>query len=413
MRSSVPSLPLRASQVLGGGLALAGLATALGGFFEESSVGVGFALAFYGLAVGTVPLWGPVIYDWLRARDLSDDRSLLAEGLADMLDMGIPLVEALEHYAAASRAHLGTAFAPLTRVLPWLVLRLRQGSTLAQALQESGAFPQHWWRLLGAAEATGNLPQTLRHLAALEQRVAGVAWASRVPSMVGLLVLTLLCGMAGFVAVFILPTFMQLFAGLGLPLPWASRLLAWTGRNYPFPLALLTLGALLLLARPVRPALGAALGRLPGAWGVVRLEQQAAAASTLASATRLDMPLPEALAVAASSVSHPLYRQALLAASRDPAPDLAACLARRPDLFDAPLRFLAGQGERFGELPEALDRASVYLGEEAARAGTRASALLRGGIVVVLGLLCGLFVLGVMLPYFQVAAEIQGGLLLP
>lgn len=89
-------------------------------------------------------------------------RRVFYEGLAAMLDAGIPVRTALSQAAAGASGSFGEA-------LRHLSAEVGRGRPLGEAMGERpGAFPRFHVEIVGAAEASGNLDRSLRNLAAAE-----------------------------------------------------------------------------------------------------------------------------------------------------------------------------------------------------------------------------------------------------
>ncbi|MGR9101223.1 MAG: type II secretion system F family protein [Gammaproteobacteria bacterium] len=117
-------------------------------------------LGFLGLgrAVYALQLVLPPIRSWLKRRWLSD----FVETLGLLLESGIPAVSALTVAA-------GAVDNPLFRKKILLAeSELSQGRSLAEALNRTGAFERRIVDLVKTAEASGTLPKSLRHFAAIE-----------------------------------------------------------------------------------------------------------------------------------------------------------------------------------------------------------------------------------------------------
>lgn len=384
------------------GLTLMGLAITQDVLLERSS-GPLFPLGFWSCLAALVL---PLAYDWLRGRTEAEDRALMARDLADMLDLGAPLDEALDALGADLASRNGTKFSRPLMALPFLADRLRAGTALSVALTESRCYPPHWIQLVGLGERLETLPRVLRGLAQAEpQRPAGFQWTMLYLA----LVVFMISGVGHFLTTYIQPTFRMLLEGMASPVP-----LDLPRRSF-FALAELVvfgLGILFLIpaTRRILVQLGAtALGLRP----VLRLRQQAESAATLGAALELGLSEAEAFDLAARTAELPEYQRAFLRSARGAGGSMAAELAREPRLFAPPLLWLARQGERFGNLPEALLAASESLRDEAENLATRALRLGETVAVATVGLVVFLMILATMLPIAQILRTLLEEVYLP
>ena len=385
-----------------GGLLLQGVGAALAFSGDPEQVALAALGALVARLGGLVALFGfllPLLYDWIRARTSADDRALFGEALADLLEMGIPADEAVARLGQDMRGNAAsslsrTAFAALA-----VAEAMRQGTTLSEAVRGTRAFPDPWADLLRVGEALERLPEALRALARVESR------QGYVPAEVlvrGFVFLPIAGGILLFLATYILPTFTALFEGMQLELPLATRILIGGRHLVPIPVLLLVplagLLAFSLLFRPAREYLLALASRL--ATGT--LQAQATVCSALAAGVRLGLDLPEALGAARSSVPDPQYRKALQAT---PGQTLADVMDAHPRLFQPQVRWLARQGERYGNLAEGLEACGVYLDEVAEQVRSRRRVLVEVALTGAMGLLLLLMMAGTLLPITRITVE--------
>lgn len=353
--------------------------------------------------LGALMAWAglllPLAYDWIRSRTGADDRYLLAEGLADLLEMGLPLDEAMARLGDEMRRNLATSRSRTAYAAVEVARGLGQGAVLSQAVAATGAFPPSWPGLLSAAEALERLPEALRALARLEGRQGLLPGEALVR---GAVFLPLAGGLLLFLGVYVLPTFRSLFEGMGWDLPLATRMLV-SARYLVAPLlaALMPMAVLvatLCLVRAFRNPLWALADRL----ATGSRQAQATVLAALAAACRLEMGAPEALRVARSATCDPRFSRAL---RERPGDTVADVLEAHPGLFPAQVRWMARQGERDGNLAEALAACGQYLEEEGEQVRARRRLLLEVGLTCAMGVILLVMLTGIMMPITQIAVE--------
>lgn len=405
MRRPPPRFPLLgvSARFVVGGLALMAVAVVEVLSTRDRSSGPWFSLGFWAVIGG---LLLPLAYDWIRGRTEGEDRALMARDLADMLDLGAPLDEALDALGADLGSRKGTQYSRPLMALPFLADQLRAGTAFSEALARSRWYPPHWVQLVAVGERLENLPRVLRGLAQAEpQRPAGFQWTLL---YLGVVIFTVAV-VGHFLTTYILPTFRALMAGLHIPAALDLPHRAFFGM---LELGVVGAGVLLLIpaTRRLLVQVGAtAVGFRP----VLRLRQQAESASTLAAALELGLSEAEAFDLAARTAELPEYRRVFARAARGAGATLAAELAREPRLFAPPLVWLARQGERFGNLPEALLAGADALRDEADGRATRALRLAEVVAVACVGLLVFLLVLATMLPLAQLLGTLLEEVYLP
>lgn len=355
-------------------------------------------------------------YNWLRGRNDAQDQRLILGQLADLLKMGHPLPEALEALSRHQAANWRSRWSGGRRALLSLSNECNRGDGLGAAMKRDPYFPLHTASLIEIAEERGMLIPVLENLQlGRSDRPWVTTWFWI--RLVCLWLLALPTGM--FLCTYILPTFVALFEGMSTRLPGTTQYILMFGHWLRSPLGILvnlllplSLLAVIVLchfqadfARRVRDLLCA----LPPFRQVIPLQDQASVAILLAGALRLGLEEQQALEVASMGADHPAYRQALSVKSGS----IADILAAHPHLFGAPLRWLARQGERHGNLEQALGSAGVYLTEKADQAKQRWSVWLEWMITMLLALVVSLLVVGTYLPIIQVTMNLMETSVMP
>ncbi|MBN9414060.1 hypothetical protein ABS71_09510 [bacterium SCN 62-11] len=361
-------------------------------------------------------LFAAFFYNWIRGRNEAQDQQLLMAQLCDALAMGIPLPEALEALARHQATTWRSRWSNACRAVHALASECRRGDGLGRAMQRMDYFPAHWGALLEVAEARGALLEVLE---TLQLEKSGRAWFTTW-FWVRLFSLWLLAlPMAFFLCTYILPTFVALFEGMNLRLPMATQSLIQTVQWLRSPLgsairAVVTLGLLgafilshfnARIARMVRDS----LSYLPPFRFVLPLQDQASIAAVLAASLRLGFDQEQALELAALSAATPAFRRAL----KPGAGSIPKALEAHPRLFGAPLRWLARQGDRHGNLEQALASAADYLAERADETKLRCSIWLDWAITVLFGMVVTSLVLGLYLPILQVTMNLLETTVMP
>ena len=333
-----------------------------------------------------------------------------AHELLTLLRAGLSLVSALEAIAEKER-HLATR-----AVVEALLLRLRRGGRLSEAMAESAAgFPQILVAGVRASERTGNLDEALQRYADYARRMDEVrkklVAAMIYPSLllaVGLLVSAFLIG-------YVVPKFASVYRETGGEMPWASAMLLELGRAlgaHPAEaagaaLALVAAAAALLSQPSARVAIARRVRSLPGVGPQIRVYEISRLYRTLAMLLRGGTPIVPALGLAATMLSGAL-RASLAAASREIAQGAPISRALDGHGLTTPvgLRML-GVGEKGGGMADMLERIADYHDEETARWVDWASRLFEPVMMALLGVLIGGIVVLLYMPIFDLAGAVQ------
>ncbi|MBX3170897.1 MAG: type II secretion system F family protein [Candidatus Eremiobacteraeota bacterium] len=355
-------------------------------------------------------------YNWLRGRNDAQDQQLILGQLADLLKMGLSLPDALEALSRHQGTNWRSRWSQGRRAFLSLSNECNRGDGLGAAMRRDAYFPPHMASLLEIAEERGLLIEVLENLKlGRSDRPWFTTWF-----WIRLFCLWLLAlPMAVFLCTYIMPTFVVLFEGMSLRLPAVTQFALIVMRWLRSPLGVLLnlLLPLILIATVVACHFHTRFARrvrdilclLPPFRQVLPLQDQASVAILLAGGLRLGLDEQQTLEVASMGADHPAYRRAL---SVRPG-SIADILNAHPGLFGAPLRWLARQGERHGNLEQALSSAAVYLTERADQAKLRWSIWLEWMMTMAFALVVSLMVVGTYLPIIQATMNLMETSVMP
>ncbi len=327
--------------------------------------------------------------------------AMLTRQLSSLLRAGLPLVEALAAVASEGSARE-------SRVLGAMRARLVEGQSLASALAaEPRYFPPMYTAAVAAGERSGKLERVLdrlaTHLEARESLGRDVGMALLYPVLLVVVALAVVGGLVTYVV----PRVVEVFTRLDAALPLATRILIGTSdflRQHGIWL-LLALGVSAFIAyrlvqqeRYRRPAQRFLL-HTPLIGMLLRAQETAHVARTLAMLLASAVPLVEALRATSKVVTTVVFRDALLTAARQVSEgqSLHRALAQSGLLPPVTLRLIAS-GERSGELAALLDQAAGIHERQLAGALGVISGVLQPALIIVVGALVLFIVLAIMLP---------------
>ncbi len=279
---------------------------------------------------------------------------------ANLLKAGMPLTTALN-----SMTYLGSKGIP-----PEVAKLLRQDVTEGRSLSDAMAkqpviFSNMYVNMVRAGEQSGSLQEVLRRLAEHFERFAEVR--SKVQSALIYPVIVMLVGLAMVVVfiVFILPTFLSLFAGMKAELPASTQLLIGISNFLRNPLYLLTMAIVAVAVAIVfirfrtsevgRRVLDRWKLKLPLFGNVMRLYLFGQFARTLGTLMQNGVSVLTALKITEQVLPNVVLKEAI-AKTREAVTDgktLAQPLARS-QVFPQLMIDLIRIGEETGDVPGAL-----------------------------------------------------------
>ena len=283
---------------------------------------------------------------------------------------------------------------------------VREGSSLSGALAARGAeFPEYYWRLIQAGEASGSLGEVLDDLSQFLER------SSEVRTQVGSALLypaVLLVAAAGAITVILtvlLPTVVPLFKDAGAQLPATIQFMvdaqSFIARNWVLVLAalagLLTASILAVRNSSIRLTMHRFFLRIPIVGGLIGNRETARFARTLATMSRSGVPMLEAVRISGSVMQNQAFAAAVANAgqSLQEGGNLSVPLLKSGLFSELSMR-LVTVGEQTGQLEPMLMRVAQVYEATLSRQLARFMSLLTPMLTLLIGGLVGGLILSVM-----------------
>jgi general secretion pathway protein F len=338
------------------------------------------------------------------------DMALTTRQLATLIGAGIPLVEAL----GALTEQVETA--RLKGVIGAVRDRVNEGSSLADALAETGAFTDLFVSMVRAGEAGGALEQVLDRLAdyvegqvRLQNKVLSIILYPLV--MLGFA----LCVIAAVVTV-VLPQITQLLESLNQPLPLFTRFMIGLSdfvRAWWWALVIGAVAGFLAFRTAIRTERGKVrwdlirlrtpyLGRLTRLLAISRFSR------TLATLLAGGIPIVRSLEISKFVANNAIIGQAIERASESltEGSSLAAPL-RASGEFPPMVTHMVDVGERSGELEPMLGKIADTYDEQVENTVTRLTALLEPVLILLMVVIVLVIIMSVLSPMLELTGSIQ------
>lgn len=338
---------------------------------------------------------------WFQKKITAYDLALLTRQLSVLVAAGIPLEEAVRAVGKQSeKAHV-------QNLLMSVRSKVLEGYSLANALQQSGRFPDLYIATIAAGERSGHLDLILEQLAdytenrfAMQKKIQG---AMIYPIILMLMSFAIVMGLMTYVVPDIVKTFDQSKDAL----PWITVALMKASDfiriAWPFLLVASVVGVLLMV-RFLRTTAGHyAFDRLtlklPLFAKLSRGINAARFASTLSILTQSGVPLVDALRIGAAVSNNWVIRDAVnLAAEKVTEGGNLATQLERSGYFPPMMVQMIKSGEASGELDRMLSRASDMQDREVTTLISTLLALLEPLMLVLMASIVLVIVIAVMLP---------------
>ena len=340
------------------------------------------------------------------------EQTLLIQRLASLLSAGIPLLEALRMMRRQARRR------DLARVLETVADEVENGRPLAASLDRfRGVFGELVVNIIAIGERSGTLDACLARLAselrkkqAFRRKMTG---AAVYPAFI---VVTTL-GIALLLVTYVFPKILPMFQSLDFELPWTTRaLMALSGFllcRWPwllFGLAIVGAAAAWALRQPRGRAWAdrAALA-VPVLGGLIRRGAVSSVCRITGLLLRSGVAVNEAHRIAARTIGHSGYRQALadMAAKLDLGETLHAQIERQPKLFPPEVAELVAVGERTGNLCESLENLARLYEEEFDDLTRDLSTIFEPVLLAAMGVVVGFVAISIITPIYALTQHLN------
>jgi type IV pilus assembly protein PilC len=219
-----------------------------------------------------------------------------------------------------------------------------------------------------------------------------------------------------FLLTFVMPTFLSMFEGSGVPLPAPTRLLLAISnsfRNFWYVYALVILGAVYLFKRYTSTAEGRRVVdryklRLPLYKGLTRKVISARFCRTLSTLLASGIPLLQAMENVAGAVGNTVVAESIIESKEDVRKGVALSVPiRRTGHFPPMVDNMIKIGEESGTLDDILDKTANFFDEEVETEVQRLLTFMEPMMIVVMGVIVGFIVISMMMPMFDMLKTVQ------
>jgi general secretion pathway protein F len=338
------------------------------------------------------------------------DLSLFSEELAELLDAGLSVVEAVDTLAHQQGNN------DISKVYRELERSLRQGFPFSSALEKMPHhFPALYVGLIRAAEKTSDLHGALQRYLEYSGRLDSLRNKIVSALIYPAILLTVGGGVIVFLLTFVVPRFSAVYRGAGRELPFLSAmLLQWGAFASTYAHELLALAAVVLTGLAVvyvrakrQGTLERLAGLIPGAKQRIHLFRLSRLYLTVGTLLNGGMPLVQALTLSRGVVggAHRLQLDATVEALRRGAA-ISASLEQHQLTTVVSSRLLRA-GEGTGRMGDLFIRAGRYHDNELGRWVERFSKSFEPILMSVIGVVIGGIVILLYMPIFDLAGSFK------
>ena len=294
---------------------------------------------------------------------------------------------------------------------------VQKGFTFSEALEKHPeVFPSLMIHMVAAGEVSGSLDNVMIRMAdhyEKEHKINSKIKSAMVYPIILSVVATLV---VIFLLTVVMPTFLGMFEGSGVPLPLPTVILLAISnflRNFWY----LFFGAIAAVVYLIRRALMTTEGRevfdrwklrLPVIKGLTRKIVSARFTRTLSTLLASGIPLMQALESVAGAVDNAVVAQGIMGAREDVRKGVALSVPiKRTGHFPPMVDNMVRIGEESGTLDEILEKTANFFDDEVEQEIQRMLTFIEPMLIVVMGVIVGFIVISMVLPMFDVLQTVQ------
>jgi type IV pilus assembly protein PilC len=339
------------------------------------------------------------------------DLVVFTRTFSTMVDAGLPLIQCLDILAQQTE---NKAFAKTVKVVKTDV---EAGSTFANALRKHPkVFDKLFCNMVEAGEAGGILDTIMQRLAVYMEKSMALRRKVKGAMIYPAAVITIAVSVVSFLMVYVIPTFAEIFLGLGTTLPMPTQIVIniskWMQANFLTLLAgVIVLGVLLRYFYKTefgRRFLDRMLLRAPVFGPLFRKIAVARFTRTLGTLISSGVPILDGLEITARTAGNKIVEEAVMKTrtSISEGRTISEPLSET-DVFPPMVVQMISVGEQTGALDQMLGKIADFYDDEVDQAVSNMTQLIEPAMIAILGVLIGGIVIAMYLPMFKLIGELN------
>jgi type IV pilus assembly protein PilC len=327
-----------------------------------------------------------------------------------MIDAGLPLVQCLDILGSQEEDKNFAAVIAATRT------DVESGASLADAMKKHPkTFDALFTNMIAAGEAGGILDTILKRLATYIEKAVKLAGQVKSAMIYPVAVIVIAGAVVGVILWKVIPTFAQLFSGLGADLPLPTRVVISLSNNLVnyFPFIFVGGGA---AAYGFKTYYATANGRrvidklslsMPVLGNIMRKIAVARFCRTLSTLISSGVPILDGLEITAKTSGNAIVEDAIMVTRKsiERGETIAAPL-KDTKVFPSMVTQMIGVGEATGALDTMLAKIADFYEEEVDTAVAGLLTLLEPIMIAVLGVVVGGIVIAMYMPIFDLISKL-------
>jgi type IV pilus assembly protein PilC len=347
-----------------------------------------------------------------RAKKIpSKNLAIFTRQFSVMIDAGLPLVHCLD-ILGRQEAHQGFA-----KVILATRSEVESGASLADAMRRHPkAFDTLYVNMVAAGEAGGILDTILKRLAVYIEKNVKLQGQVKSAMIYPVAVMTIAALVVAVILWKVIPTFAELFAGLGAELPLPTRVVIWASKSFITALPFMVVGIIgsIFGLRAFYATYGGRrtvdnfMLRLPILGLILRKIAVARFCRTLSTLMASGVPILDGLEITARTAGNSVVEDAIMFTRQSiEGGETVSAPLEKTKVFPPMVTQMINVGETTGALDAMLSKIADFYEEEVDTAVAGLMTLLEPVMIAILGVIVGGIVISMYMPIFKLIEKLS------
>jgi type IV pilus assembly protein PilC len=327
-----------------------------------------------------------------------------------MIDAGLPLVQCLDILGTQEEDKNFAAVILDTRT------SVESGASLADAMKRHPkTFDALFTNMIAAGEAGGILDTILKRLATYIEKAVKLAGQVKSAMIYPIAVVIIASLVVGVILWKVIPTFAELFSGLGADLPLPTRVVIGLSNNLVKFFPVLLIGGFAsawgfrtyYMTTNGRRVIDAATLKMPVLGNIMKKIAVARFCRTLSTLISSGVPILDGLEITAKTAGNSIVEDAIMVTRKSiERGETISVPLKETKVFPAMVTQMIGVGEATGALDTMLSKIADFYEEEVDTAVAGLLTLLEPIMIAVLGIVVGGIVIAMYMPIFDLISKL-------
>ncbi len=305
------------------------------------------------------------------------------------------------------------------RILKAVVYDLSVGLSFSEAMIKQGnAFPSILINMVKTAEMTGELPEVLDDMEAYFTEIESTRKAMVTAMIYPVIIFVIAIGVGTFIMLYVVPKFVDIYNTMdNAKLPWITTFVLGLSdflQNYILFVAIGVLIVIILFVYlyknviPFKRTVQWVLMHLPVFKRVIIYNEVTTFTKTFGSLLAHNVFITDSMDILNKITTNEIYKELIYEAIKNVSVGKSVSLAFKDHwAFPIPAYEMIVTGEKTGQLPEMMQKVSVYYQDLHKNSVARIKTFVEPAMIIMLTGMVGVIVLSIVIPMFSMYSQIQ------